>query len=172
MKRKTMVSLITIVAVVAVAMSAGCNGNGRDGGNGGGGDGGYIPQTPTPTSPKPTSQADLQIVDVRVEKGDQPGFTHVVVATVRNNGEGSASGFDGGCEWNCPWGQPPSAGADIVQGGYIPGNSQFTYKQPLTVHCEGSPTTLYFVCTIDNHNDVKETNENNNQWSGQVNIPW
>jgi hypothetical protein len=75
---------------------------------------------------------------------DQPGFTHQLVATVRNNGEGLASGFDGGCEWDCSWGQNTHAGADIVRGGYISGNSQYTYKQPLNVQCEGSPTTLYF----------------------------
>lgn len=137
-----------------------------------GGDVGDSTQTPTPTSPKPTSQADLQIIDVRVEKWDQPGYAHQLVATVRNNGAGLASGFDGDCEWDCSWGRITHAGANIVQAGYISGNSQHTYTQPLNVQCEGSPTTLYFVCTIDYHNDVNETNENNNQWSGQVNIPW
>jgi len=165
MKRNTIVGLIAmVIVVVVVAMSAGCNGPPPPPPS--------PSETPTPTSPAPTSQADLQIVDVKVEKSDQPGLTHVLVARVRNNGEALASGFDGGCEWDCSWGRITHAGATIVQGGYISGNSQFTYTQPLNVQCEGSPTTLYFVCTIDNHNDVKETNENNNQWSGQVNIPW
>ena len=110
----------------------------------------------------PSSQANLRIIDVRVEKDVQSGY-HNLIATVKNDGDGLANDFNAGCEWDCPGGQITHAGADIVQGGYISGNSQFNYNQPFRVQCAGPPSVIYFVCKIDNKDAGK--------WSGQVKIP-
>lgn len=124
------------------------------------------------TSPAPPKGlADLQIVDVRIEKSKGPGLPYVMVATVRNNGETDASGFNAGCEWDCPGGQVTHAGATIVQGGAIRGKSEFTYRPQFALQCAGPPTMLLVVCTVDEENRVQESNETNNRWSSQISIP-
>ena len=133
------------------------------------------PQTPTPTpmpTPRPTSLPDLKITNVRVENLNDPtAFDHNLIATIKNDGDDVASGFNAGCEWSCPGGLTTSGGASIVQGGYISRHSEFTYHSPMQLFCEGHPTILYFRCSINEEGRVKETDTSNNYWSGQVNIP-
>lgn len=163
MSRYTIAVLACFVGMVAALLIVGCGEERRQPET-------TPPPTPPPETSTPSAQADLQIVDVRVEKHDQPPFTHMLITRVRNNGAGVASGFNGGCTYRCAGGTVTSAGMDIVLGGSIQGNSEFTYRQPFRFQCEAAPPTVNLECTIDSHNNVSESNEGNNRFSASVTI--
>jgi hypothetical protein len=137
-----------------------------------------LPPTKTPPPPtlapptQPAPQADLAIVGVHVEKSGQGNDYRKVVVDVRNNGAGAASGFDIVCNWTCPAGLTTSWGTTVEQGAYIGGQGQFTYRREDRMGCTGPPAVLNFVCTVDVNQEIQETREGNNQWQGQVNIPF
>ncbi len=135
--------------------------------------------TPTPTPPPPPvtktptpppAQADLQIVNVTVEKGSPPEF-YTLATTVRNNGAGLASGFSGKCRYECRTGALTAVETFIVLSSNLPGYSQFTYTEPFFFQCQEAQPTLNLDCTIDIGNAVLESNEGNNQYYATVNLP-
>ncbi len=110
--------------------------------------GGQPPQAPSP--PTPSGRADLMLGQVRLEKSNDPGFNYRVIATIRNVGNGDATGFNAGCTYNCPPGEPmTSGGLDIVQGGYLRANSEFTYRQPFRYQCVVRPPMIDLDCVIE-----------------------
>ncbi|SFM14175.1 hypothetical protein [Nitrosomonas communis] len=93
--------------------------------------------------------ADLLMGDVHIQQYNDPYFNYQIVATIVNIGADPASGFSAGCTYKCPpGGTMISAGLDIVQGGYIAGNSSVTYKWPFRYMCAARPPTLNLMCTI------------------------
>jgi hypothetical protein len=93
--------------------------------------------------------ADLLMGETHVEAYNDTYLTYQIVATIVNAGAGDASGFNAGCTYQCPAGDPTlSGGLDIVQGGSIAGNSRFAYESPFHYMCESRPPTLNLMCSI------------------------
>jgi hypothetical protein len=123
----------------------------------------FDPLPPEPTRPEPTrdeppappppplpTEANLSLGEVRVEPYSDSFFTYQIVATIVNEGNSTASGFNAGCTYECPPGDTVlSAGLDIVQGGYIEGNSQFVYRSPFHYMCTSQSPSLNLTCTIE-----------------------
>lgn len=105
-----------------------------------------------PAEPAKTPTADLLLGEVVIKpySGDPSHYLNYEIgATVENAGSGTASGFSVWCTYGCPPGEPTaSAGIDIVQGGYIAGNSRFTYRSPFHYMCKARPPTLSLTCTV------------------------
>jgi len=104
-----------------------------------------------PTAPPPTvpATADLSMGETHVERYNDQYLTYQIVATIVNDGAGTATGFSAGCTYKCPpGGAVTSAGLDIVQGGYLKGKSRFTYKTPFHYACAARPPTLNLMCTV------------------------
>jgi hypothetical protein len=153
MKRSTVINLLCVLAIFMSSMTTGCsppkpeepqvdNGQADD----------QVPGVPQATQP------DLQITNIRVERSDLPNFTHQIIATLKNNGSGVASGFNAGCTYQCPGGTNLSAGLNIVQAGYLEGNQEFIYNTPFRFQCDPTPVTVNLVCDIDYENDLNESN--------------
>jgi len=105
---------------------------------------------PAPPPPPLPTEANLSLGEVRVEPYSDSFFTYEIVATIVNEGSGTASGFYAGCTYTCPPGDtPPSGGFDIVQGGYVEGNSQFVYRSPFHYMCTTQFPSLDLTCTIE-----------------------
>jgi hypothetical protein len=105
------------------------------------------PNNPTqPSSGKP----DLTLGETYIESNNDAYLSYQIVATISNLGNAEANGFNAGCTYQCPTGDPYiSGGLDIVQGGYIGPNSSFTYKSPFHYMCTVSTPTVDLVCTIE-----------------------
>lgn len=166
MKRKTVAGLITIVAIVAVVIFAGCVEE-------------ETPvYTPLPTDRDggytPTSQADLQIIDVRVDATKEANLdNYVIFLTVRNNGDESATGFIAGCKWECPERQATFVKTFvnsklITDTIYGDSEATFTYTAWNSTYFTG---VVRLDCWVDGADVIKESNESNNEWSGMVAIP-
>lgn len=135
------------------------------------------PQTTKPVpvvTPVTLAKADLMILNAKLEKAKNADkwYTHVLIVNIRNNGESVAKGFNIGCTYNCPGGLTNSGGADVVQGGFIAGNSEFTYRSAFHIYCEGPPAILDLKFEIDSENKVVESNENNNEKMVRVAVPF
>jgi len=108
------------------------------------------PPTETPPPTVPTGEADLALGEVRIEVNDDAYMDYLVVATIHNNGAGTANGLNAGCTYKCPPGETTiSAGLDIVIGGEIEGKSRITYWSSFHYPCTGRPPRLDLVCTIE-----------------------
>lgn len=168
MKCSTLITLLCVLGIFMGGMTTGCS----------------PPEDEVPSKPEEpevnngqaddrvpgvlqATQPDLQITNIRVEKSDLPGgFTHQIIATIKNNGSGVASDFNSGCIYQCPGGTILRAGIDIVQAGYLEGNREFTYESPFRFQCDPTPVTVNLVCDIDCENDL---NENNNVYYTSIN---
>lgn len=141
--------------------------------------------TPTPTpyrepQPQPAQnepppanegQPDLRVLEMSIERYDQGGLSHRLVAVVENSGSVEASGFDAGCTYECPSGTITRAGVDIVIDGYIAAYDRFTYTQPFMMQCDPPPGSVYMECTIDTSNVIAESYEDNNYTAYTVPVP-
>lgn len=138
------------------------------------------PERPTPTTPPPSPppvpaptppqvSTDLTILGVTVQ-ATQPNdgfYTHKIIATVRNNGDGWAN-LHGICEWDCPPGGYgyTHAGAEFTgSGASMPGHSERTFSQLFNPRCIGPPALLEFYCRLE-YNKQTFT-----RWSGRLAIP-
>ena len=119
---------------------------------------------------------DLRIANVFIELADDPAFERQFVAAVSNIAAGKATGICAVCRWTCS-----TAGggmeAEIVSEGILSGNSTLIFKESIINECESLPAqveqyaNLKIECEVDPDNDIEETNETNNTWSGLVYIP-
>lgn len=126
-------------------------------------------------NPPQTGSADLTLSGVSITGIDaQSGSPYYMVeGTVRNNGNADASGFEAGCNYQCPGGTITSGGFSLVQGGFVSANSSFTYRASNRIACDPVPAILMNVtCEVDPNNDVAESNENNNSLNiGNLSVP-
>lgn len=123
--------------------------------------------------PPAAGTADLTLSNVNVLGVDaQRGSPYYrFEGTVFNNGNADASGFEVSCSYECPEGS--SSFISIVQGGFVGANSNFRYEATSRIACVSVPTVLMNVrCSVDENNDVAESNENNNTFNpGQISLP-
>ncbi len=129
---------------------------------------------PPPPLPPPVAKADLMILNAKLEKSGTADkrYTHVLIVTIRNNGDTIAKGFNSGCTYDCSGGLTLSGGANVVQGGYIGANSDYVYKIPFHIYCAGPPAFLNLKFDVDSENKVIESNENNNKRTIRVAVPF
>lgn len=167
MKRRWLSGLVLVLAMVVAAMA--CDGTptplpppSQDD---------QPPQPPDTQPQEPAGLPDLAIVDVSIVSSSQPGYSHEVVGIIANNGGADASGFNAGCTYQCPGGLVNSGGLDIVIGGYVAANDQFTFRQPVRIACEPVPAILDLDCSVDEGGNVQEENEGNNTAFFSVSIP-
>lgn len=168
--RSTVLMLFTVLAFTVTVTSCG-------GGSKSSSRGAAPVRVPTPTSvpsTQPPQYVDLQITNISLETSSQGNEYRTFVVNVRNREAGVAQGFDISCTWQCPAGDLTlSAGTSVVQAGFLDGNSQRTYRREDRLQCTGPPAVLNNVtCTVDINQDVAETNEQNNEWQSQLNVPF
>ena len=102
-----------------------------------------------------------------------PFLPRTLRATVVNTDAGLADGFGCDCSWACPAGTVISDGVNLVQGGYIVGRSSAIYTRPMSPldwGCAGPPAILNVHCEVDSTQQVRESNENNNGWDGELRL--
>ncbi len=107
------------------------------------------PASTQPAPPAPPQAADLLLGQTHIERYNDSVLSYQIVATIENAGAGEANGFNAGCTYTCPPGDSVAGGGlDIVQEGYIAGNSSHTYTSPFHLACSAHPPTLVLSCTI------------------------
>ena len=108
------------------------------------------PPTATPPPTAPPGEADLTLGDVRIEANDDAYMDYLIVATIHNNGAGTANGLNAGCAYTCPPGETTVwTELDIVVGGEMEGKSRVTYGSSFHYPCVARPPQLDLVCTIE-----------------------
>jgi len=118
--------------------------------------------TPTPQpSPSPFAHAtlqDLELGEIRIERTNFPGNEYDIVATITNNGNGVADGFNIAATYRClPGEQTIGAGLDIIQGTYIMAKSTATYRAPFHYQCLAHPPSLALTVIVTDREGQEKT---------------
>jgi hypothetical protein len=118
--------------------------------------------SPEPTPARPVDPPDLAIskVEGRVMEGQR-----VLRVTVENLGGSTATGVEGVCSYRCQSSGVSIENQSFLQGGYLVPKASVVGILPITP-C--SDHTISFRCLVDPGNRIRESNRNNNQWSGSV----
>lgn len=96
---------------------------------------------------KPLSAQSLFMGQSTFERVNQAPFTHRFAITIINSSP-NVTRFNASCEYQCPAGTITKAGFDIVQGGYLKGNSEFTYTGMFRFQCRPVAPEIQLLCPI------------------------
>jgi subtilase family serine protease len=119
------------------------------------------------------SRSDLLMASVSGPTGATPGQQIGVVATVKNQGNGSSGGFYVSVYLSTdpvitPWDDAFETGDLEIGAAYVAGLAAGA-QQTLTINCTIPSTltgTYYLGAIADSRNGVAESNENNNSLAG------